>query len=126
MSSWLTTVGIENTNVLNFDEFYAFLNGRDDESYEERYFSEKFDGTLEKFREKIKKEFETAVDEQHYVSDECFFRRELCGGLEEFIKWKGGFEISDVSITGWNPILMILTGDNKRYKEKLAEIKNDG
>jgi len=126
MSSWRTTVGIETLDVLDFEEFYKFINdvksGYD--TFEEIYYNDNY-GTIEKFKEEIKEIYNLAIDEECFTSDDCFMNRTFCGELARYIKSKGGFEISGDSISGWDPQLIILTKDNKKFMKKFKEFKGE-
>jgi len=118
-------MGIESTDVLNFDDFYKFINSSPPEfsgdNFEELYKDD--DISLEEFKAEVKTEYDMAIEGQYYNSDNRFFSRDICRRIASYIEAKGGFEIACDSIRGWDPQLIILTGENKRYKKKLAEIQ---
>ena len=77
---------------------------------------------LEYFAENVNKcsetAYEEAIEDHSFTSDNCFINRHFCSALAYYIGTKG-IPIKLRSIGGWDPIVTIVSDNNKTLQRYL-------
>ena len=101
---------------LDFDEFYdKFLNIKEDgyDTFEELYGNKDWvDSIMRPIRQKVRRMFDTAIEEEEHQSSDFFYDRRFTLALVDYIATIGvPIRVRDIS--GGSPGLRILTGKSK-------------
>ena len=118
-------VGIENIEDLNYEEFFKnYLNIEDPEfdSFVETYCNDL--NNIKEFKKEFEDLFNTSIDDSYFMSDNYFVNRSFAWRLSEYIADKG-IPIKVEDISGWDPQIIILSGDDKKLNNYLKNPEKD-
>lgn len=97
MSETAVVVYIDTVTRLNYNDFVNFIKRTEPD--------------MDIIENKIKEVYDNVVNNRIFTSSGYLYQRTMIGLFEKYIVGLNGFVFSEVRISGWEPIICLLTKD---------------